>query len=127
MIKNAYLACRIWAHFKTVWFLKICSTVQKLFNVEKWLHKNNVKRGNFQHWITFVPLNKISKTKLFLNPPTCGKQVIIFNYLIILCILIIYTPFNQRGHTAKSKRSGNGNIEGRDVKFAVRAREKEWK
>jgi len=44
----------MWADSKTVWFLKFGSTVQKLFDVEKrrampFLHKKNVKRGNFQH------------------------------------------------------------------------------
>jgi len=81
----------MWADSKTVWFLKFGSTVQKLFDVKirrptPLLHKNNVKRGNVQHLVTFEPLNKISKTKFFWNLPTCGKQVIIFNYLIVLCI-----------------------------------------
>jgi len=39
----------------------------------------------FQHWITFEPLNQISKTKLFWNLPTCGMEFLIFHYLIILC------------------------------------------
>jgi len=38
-------------------------------------------------------LNQFSKTKLFWNLSTCGKQVMIFNYLIILCIFNnLYPP-----------------------------------
>jgi len=46
----------MWADSKTLWFLKIGSMAQKLFNVELFIyyyrHKNNVKNGAyaiFQH------------------------------------------------------------------------------
>jgi len=80
----------MWADSKTVWILKFGSTVQKLFDVEirrptPLLYKNNVKRGNFQQRMTFEPLNKISKTKLFgICPHICRKKVLIFNYFIHL-------------------------------------------
>jgi len=81
----------MWADSKTVCVLKFGSRVQKLFDVEirrptQLLHKKNVKSGIFQLSITFEPLNKISTTKLFWNLPKCGRQVMIFNYFIILCI-----------------------------------------
>jgi len=77
----------MWADSKTVWFFKFGSTIQKLFDVEirratPFLQKNNVKRGNFKHLITFESLNKISKTKLFWNLPKCGRHDTIFNYLM---------------------------------------------
>jgi len=62
--------------------------VQKLFNVEKlhmrhFLHCSYSADGIFQQSITFEPLNHILKTQLFWNVPTCGQQVLIFNYLNI--------------------------------------------
>jgi len=68
--------------------------VQKLFEVEKlhmrhFLHCSyfgNGANGIFQHRITFEPLIQFSKTKVFWNRPTLGQQVLIFNYLNVLCI-----------------------------------------
>jgi len=53
------------ADFKTVWFLKFSSIVQKLLNVDRWrspplLHKNNVKSVIFQKSIIFEKLHLIS-------------------------------------------------------------------
>jgi len=78
----------MWADFKTLSFLKIGSIVQKLFNVEK-LHMSHFLHcsfgGNgafaiFQHRITFEPLIKFSKTKVFWNQPTLCQNFLIFNY-----------------------------------------------
>jgi len=61
----------MWADFKTLSFLKIGSTVKKLFIVEK-LHmrhyrqKKNVKNGAYatsQHRITFKPFDPIFKNE----------------------------------------------------------------
>jgi len=81
----------MWTDSKTVWVLKFGSTVQKLFDFEirrltPLLHKNNVKIGIIQLSITFEQSIQSSKTKLFWNLPTCGQQVMIFNYLNILYI-----------------------------------------
>jgi len=80
----------MWADSKTLLFLKIVSTVQKLFDVKncKYAHyrpKNNVKNGAYaiiQHRITFEPLIQFLKTKVFWNQLTLGQHFLIFNYLI---------------------------------------------
>jgi len=59
----------MWADSKKVRFLKIGSSVQKLFNVEKFLFLHcsygvMASVATFQYLIIFKPLNQISKTKL---------------------------------------------------------------
>jgi len=84
----------MWADSKTLSFLKIGSTIQKLFVVEKlhmrhYCHKNNIKNGTyaiFQHQITFEPLILFPKTEVFWNQLTLGQHFVIFNYLNVLCI-----------------------------------------
>jgi len=80
------------ANSKKVTFLKFCSMVQKLFNVEifLFLHCSYVEMASvvlFQHRITFEPLNQISKTKLF------GiSSHVFFNYLNVLRIFNHFYP-----------------------------------
>jgi len=78
--------------FRNSWVFEICfnNGSKVILKVEKvrFLHIT------FQHWITFEPFDQNFKNPSILESSHCGKQDIIFNYLIILHFNHLYPLYS---------------------------------